>query len=75
MNSDFVTITVKLPRVSKDEAQAAVEAMECVFDEYELPDDARLALWDHYQTLASDVLIRFGQFNPDVSYPEGNGHA
>jgi len=75
MQHDLVTVTVRLKRVTKDDAQAAVDSMEGIFDEYELPDETRLELWEHYQTLASDVLLRFGEFNPDIGYPEANGHA
>jgi hypothetical protein len=73
MNPEIVTISVRLPRVSKDDAQAAVDAIESIFDEYEVSDTARLELWDHYQTIASEALMRFGEFNPDIGYPEGNG--
>jgi hypothetical protein len=37
--------------------------------------NVRMAVWEHYQTFASDVLIRFGEFNPDEDYPHQNGHA
>jgi len=65
---------VRLRRVTKDEAQAALDAMEDIFDEFDLPDETRLALWGHYQTFATDVLIRFGEFNPEIGYDEHNGH-
>jgi hypothetical protein len=44
------------------------------YQEYEIPDEIRLQLWEHYQTFASDILIRFGEFNPEIGYPEQNGH-
>jgi len=75
MQPETVTVSVRLHRVTKDDCQAAIDAIESIFDEYEVPDNARMALWEHYQTFASDVLIRFGEFNPDVGYPEQNGHA
>lgn len=68
------TFTVRLRRITKNEAQAALDAMEDIFDEHDVPDETRLALWEHYQTFASDVLIRFGEFNPEIGYPEQNGH-
>ena len=71
---ETVNVSVRLRRVTKDEAQAALDAMEDIFDEYDLPDETRLALWEHYQIFASDVLIRFGEFSPDVGYSEHNGH-
>ena len=69
---DYTTISVRLRRVKKDDAQSAVDAMEDIFDEYEIPDETRLELWEQYQTLASDALIRFGELNPDVGYPKHN---
>jgi hypothetical protein len=75
MEPDVITVSVRLRRVTKEDCQAAIDAMESIFDEYELADDARMALWEHYQTFASDVLIRFGEFNPDVDLSGQNGHA
>lgn len=74
MEPDLIRVSVKLPRVTKDDSQAALDAMEDIFDDYELPDDKRLALWEHYRTFASDVLIRFGEFDPEIGYGEQNGH-
>jgi len=65
---------VKLQEVTKDDAQDALDTMQDIFDEHGLEDDARLKLWELYQTFASDILIRFGEFNPDVGYGESNGH-
>jgi hypothetical protein len=65
---------VRLADVTKDDAQAALDAMEDIYEEYEIPDEIRLQLWEHYQTFASDILIRFGEFNPEIGYPEQNGH-
>ena len=58
---DHITISVKLPRVNRDDAQAALDAMEEIFDDYELPDDARQTLWENYHTFASDVLTAHHQ--------------
>jgi hypothetical protein len=69
------TFTVRLQRVTKDDAQYAVDSMEEIFDEYDIPDETRLSLWEYYQIFASDVLIRFGEFSPDVGYSEHNGHS
>ncbi len=68
------TFTVRLNRVTKDDAQNALDSMEEIFIEYDVPDETRLSLWEYFQILASDVLIRFGEFNPYVGYPERNGH-
>lgn len=70
----MVTKQVQLQNVTKDDAQSALDAIEEIFDEYGLPDPVRLQLWEHFQVFATDVLIRFGEFNPDVGYPEHNGH-
>ena len=69
-----ITVSVRLCRVTKDDAQHAPDAMEGIFDEYEVPDELRLELWEHFSTLASDALIRFGELNPDIGYSENNGH-
>lgn len=71
---ETINVSVRLRRVTKDDSQNAVDAMQDIFDEYEIPDETRLELWEHYQVFASDVLIRFGEFCPDVSYGEHNGH-
>jgi hypothetical protein len=71
---ETVSKSVRLHRVTKDDAQYAVDSMEEIFNEYYIPDETRLSLWEYYQILASDVLIRFGEFCPDVGYPEHNGH-
>ena len=71
---DYVNISVRLRSVTKDDAQRALDAMEDVFDKYDIPDETRLELWEYFQTFASDVLIRFGELNPDVGYSEHNGH-
>lgn len=65
------TFTIRLQRVTKDDAQYAVDSMEEIVNEYDVPDETRLSLWEYYQILASDVLIRFGEFRPDT---ERNGH-
>jgi hypothetical protein len=70
---EIVNVSVRLHRVTKDDAQNALDAMQDIFDEYEIPDETRLKLWEHYQTFASDVLIRLGEFSPDVGYSEHNG--
>jgi hypothetical protein len=41
MEPEIVTVSVRLPRVTKDDCQAAIDAMEEICDAYELPDDAR----------------------------------
>ena len=71
---DTITVSVRLCRVTKDDAQLALNAIEDIFDEYEVPDETRLELWENFQTLASDALIRFGELKPDVGYSEHNGH-
>ncbi len=71
----MITKQVQLQNVTKDDAQSALDAIEEILDEYGLPDDTRLQLWQHFQVFATDVLIRFGEFNPDVGYDEQNGHA
>jgi hypothetical protein len=70
----MITKQVRLQNVTKDDAQAALDAIEDIFNEYGLPDPVRLQLWEHFQVFASDVLIRFGEFNPEVGYDEQNGH-
>jgi hypothetical protein len=65
---------VRLIRVTKDDAQYAINSMEEIFDEYDIPDETRLSLWEYYRIFASDVLLRFGELSPDVSYGEHNGH-
>ena len=74
MQREMASVSVQLCRVTKDDAQKALDSIEDIFDEYEIPDETRLELWEHYQTLASDILLRFGKFNPDVGYSEHNGH-
>ena len=59
---------------TKEDAQNALDAIQDVFDNYEIPDETRLELWEHYQTVASEVLIRFGELNPDIGYSDRNGH-
>ena len=49
--------------------------MEEIFDVYGLPDDTRQALWECYQVLASDVLIRFGELDPEIGHSEQNGQS
>lgn len=70
---ETVTVSVRLRRVTKDDAQAALDSMEEIFNEYDIPDETRLSLWQYYHIFASDVLIRFGELDPDVSYGEHNG--
>ena len=48
--------------------------MEEIFNEYDVPDDTRQLLWEYYRVFASDVLIRFGEFNPEIGFEEHNGH-
>ncbi|MCI0333792.1 MAG: hypothetical protein L0228_11290 [Planctomycetes bacterium] len=70
---ETVNVSVTLRRVTKDDAQYAIDSMEEIFNEYDVPDETRLSLWGYYQIFASDVLIRFGEFNPEIGYPEHNG--
>jgi hypothetical protein len=71
---ETVTVSVRLRRVTKDDAQYAIDSMEEIFNEYDIPDETRLSLWEYYQVFASDVLLRFGEFSPEIGYPEHNGH-
>jgi hypothetical protein len=71
---DYINVSVRLRRVTKDDAQNALDAMEDIFDKYDIPDETRLELWERYQTFACDVLIRFGEFRPEFGYSERNGH-
>lgn len=66
-------VSVRLQNVTKDDAQNALDAMEDIFDDYNLPDEIRLQLWEHYQTFASELLMRFGEFNPEIGHDERNG--
>jgi len=44
MQPEIVTVSVRLHRVTKDDCQAAIDAMESIFDEYEIPDNVRMGL-------------------------------
>jgi len=70
-----VTKTVRLASVTRDDGQTAIDQMEEIFDVYGLPDDTRQALWECYQVLASDVLIRFGELDPEIGHSEQNGQS
>lgn len=54
--------------------RCGLRSMSWLLESVRLPDETRLTLWEYYQILASDVLIRFGEFSPDIDYPEHNGH-
>jgi hypothetical protein len=56
---DYITKSVRLASVAREDGQTALDQMEDIFDEYGVPDDARQSLWEIYQVFASDVLIRF----------------
>lgn len=71
---DTIELSVRLIRVTKDDGQKALDAMEEIFDEYNIPDETRMMLWEAYQVFASDILIRFGELNPEFGYDEHNGH-
>ncbi len=70
--SAYVTKTVRLRPVTKAEAQDAVDAIEEIFDGCGLSELQRMEIWEHYQTLTSNVLLRFAEFDPDVGYLEQN---
>ncbi len=71
---ETVNVSVRLHRVTKDDGQKALDSIEEILDEYGIPDETRTTLWENYQTFASDILIRFGELNPEFGYDEHNGH-
>ena len=72
---DYITKTVRLASVTREDGQTALDQMEDIFEEYGVPDDARQSLWEIYQVFASNVLIRFGEFDPKMGHSEQNGHS
>ena len=74
MAAEYVTKNVRLLNVDKPTAQQAVVAIEDIFDAYELSDEVRYEVWKNFQAFATNVLIEFGEFDPDVGYSERNGH-
>jgi len=72
---DCLTKTVKLFDVTKEEAQNAIDHLDAIYDLHKIPEETRHLLWELHCVVASDVLIRFGEFDPEVGHAERNGHA
>lgn len=71
---ETIDVSVRLRRVTKDDGQKALDLIEEIFDEYGIPDEIRMTLWECYQVFASDILTRFGELDPEIGYDEHNGH-